>query len=237
MRRTPALSKARSAASSEPWVSMARQASSAGAVEGTQRSLERTVSVDGAAGILDDNSLEARGTRVERAPGDAEVQGQAAQVDRGHAALAQQARQAGRRLAVGFEEGRVAVGVRVEALADHRLRLRYRQLVGKARAESALHAMVGPQHLLAVGQVDRRERHPTGMRRGERDVPRRMPVLRQDDLVEVQRDAVDRRDHLVPARHRQRAAGQEVILDVDDQQGFGRRHDGAWQIGVTGPAS
>ena len=47
---------------------------------------------------------------------------------------------------------------------------------------------------------------------------RRVPVLRQQDVVEARRDAVDDGDDLVAALDRERAAGQEVVLDVDDEK-------------------
>ena len=47
---------------------------------------------------------------------------------------------------------------------------------------------------------------------------RRVPVLRQQDVVEARRDAVDDRDDLVAALDGERAAGQKVVLDVDDEK-------------------
>jgi hypothetical protein len=46
----------------------------------------------------------------------------------------------------------------------------------------------------------------------------RVPVLRQHDVTETACQAVDDRHHLVPARHRQRPAGTEIVLDVDDDE-------------------
>ena len=46
----------------------------------------------------------------------------------------------------------------------------------------------------------------------------RMPVLRQDDMLEILHEFVDQRHDLVAARHRQRAAGAEVVLQVDDNK-------------------
>ena len=45
---------------------------------------------------------------------------------------------------------------------------------------------------------------------------RRMPVLRQHDMVVAGDQAVDRGNDLVAARHRKRAARAEVVLHVDD---------------------
>ena len=46
----------------------------------------------------------------------------------------------------------------------------------------------------------------------------RMPVLRQHDMGELRRQAIDHRHDLVASRHRQAAAGTEVVLDIDDQE-------------------
>ena len=45
-----------------------------------------------------------------------------------------------------------------------------------------------------------------------------MPVLREHDVVEARREPVDERHDLVAARHGERAAGHEIVLEVDDHQ-------------------
>ena len=79
----------------------------------------------------------------------------------------------GRGLAVGLGERRIAVDVLVESLADDELGLRDREVLRKRGALGALHAVIGPQHLLAVGEIDRLERLLARMGRGERDMARR----------------------------------------------------------------
>ena len=46
----------------------------------------------------------------------------------------------------------------------------------------------------------------------------RMPILRQHHVGEFCRQRIDQRHDLVPARHRQAAAGAKVILDIDHEQ-------------------
>ena len=46
----------------------------------------------------------------------------------------------------------------------------------------------------------------------------RMPVLGQDDVDEALHQAIDQRRDRVAVGDRQRAAGHEVVLHVDDQQ-------------------
>jgi hypothetical protein len=45
-----------------------------------------------------------------------------------------------------------------------------------------------------------------------------VPVLREHHVLERARQAVDQRDDLVAAAHGQRAAGDEAVLHVDDEQ-------------------
>ena len=56
------------------------------------------------------------------------------------------------------------------------------------------------------------------MRRRERDVAGRVPVLRDDDVLERRRELVDDRHDLLAVFDRQRAAGDEAVLHVDDEQ-------------------
>ena len=48
----------------------------------------------------------------------------------------------------------------------------------------ALHAVIGPQDLRAVGQRRGLERLLAGMGAGKRGVARRVPILRHDDVLE-----------------------------------------------------
>src|SRR5215207_2710679 len=72
---------------------------------------------------------------------------------------------------------------------------------------------------------------------------RRMPVLRQDHMIKGLGERHDRRDHGAPVRHCKRAARQEVMLHVDDDEhvlagrsdrhvGWPRTYDGV--TAVTG---
>ena len=45
-----------------------------------------------------------------------------------------------------------------------------------------------------------------------------MPVLREDDVLEPRRDAMDGRDHCIAIGHGQRPAGAEIVLHVDDEE-------------------
>ena len=54
---------------------------------------------------------------------------------------------------------------------------------------------------------------------GERGVVGGVPVLRDDHRLEFGSEPVDQRDDGVPIRDGERAAGAEIGLDVDDEQG------------------
>jgi hypothetical protein len=72
--------------------------------------------------------------------------------------------------------------------------------------------------LLAVGQIDHLERLLAGMGRCEGDVTCGVPVLRHHDIGKTLGDAIDHGNDLLAVLHRETAAGQEAILNIDDQQ-------------------
>ena len=77
---------------------------------------------------------------------------------------------------------------------------------------------------------------PRSAVRGERRVIERVPVARRVDAPEARRERVDRREDALAGRHRERTAGQEVVLHVDDDQrvvrpdGHGSRDDDVQQL-------
>src|SRR5439155_4480491 len=79
-------------------------------------------------------------------------------------------------------------------------------------------AVVGPEHLRAIGQRDRLERGVAGMARRERKMPRHVPILGKGNVGKTRREGVHHRYDRLPIGHRQRAAGQEIVLHVDDKQ-------------------
>ena len=109
-------------------------------------------------------------------------------------------------------------------LAQDQPRPRHRRLDRgmEGGAGRALDAMIRPQHLLAIRHPHRLERRPAGMAAGERAVAGGMPVLRHHDMREARGEVGDRRHHRVPVRHREPAAGTEVNLRIDDDEGICR---------------
>src|SRR5688500_6974614 len=56
------------------------------------------------------------------------------------------------------------------------------------------------------------------MIRGKAAVFRWVPVLRCDDEIEERLQPIRHRNNLVASRHRERAAGQEVILNINQDE-------------------
>jgi hypothetical protein len=56
------------------------------------------------------------------------------------------------------------------------------------------------------------------MRSGKAAVVGGMPVLGRNHKIERAQNSVAYRDHLITAWHRERAAGNEVVLDVDEYE-------------------
>ena len=70
------------------------------------------------------------------------------------------------------------------------------------------------------------------MRRRERHMALGMPILRQDDILELLSHLVDDRNDFVPVCRRKSAPGAEVILHVDDDKniGIGQLHDAPFPL-------
>src|SRR5258705_8083126 len=87
----------------------------------------------------------------------------------------------------------------------------------KLRAGRALDAMLGPQNLRAVMELDRREVRTT-MARCKGMMAWRMPILRQHDMRKLPRNTIDQGNDRVTIGHRQSAARHEVVLHIDDEK-------------------
>ncbi len=179
---------------------------------------ERAAVVDAARGIVDHEGLEAGTPRIHRGPGDAEIGGKPRHEHARQPALLEIAAEPGRGLLVGFEKRRIAVDVLVVALAHDQLRMRNGDVLGNVRAGCPLHAMVRPQHLVAVGQLDHLERRLAGMRGRERDMARRVPILREHHVGKFLGDRIDDGHDLLAVLDRQAAARQEAVLHVHDDE-------------------
>src|SRR4029079_3952896 len=119
----------------------------------------RYIESDGSAGIETNRNIETEPPGIERRIGHTVIGRQPDDDQLLQAPLLQIAAKAGRRRAVVLVERRVAVDRRSESLANDQLRLAPAQPRMEFGARSALHAVVGPQCLVAV-------RHANGGKRG-----------------------------------------------------------------------
>lgn len=78
--------------------------------------------------------------------------------------------------------------------------------------------MFGPEGLLAIRHDDAVEGVRSRMRRRERAVAWRMPVLGQHDVIEAFGEAIDDRHHGIAVGNRKRSAGAEIVLHIDYKQ-------------------
>jgi hypothetical protein len=178
---------------------------------------------DAAAGIFQNHGLEAGVDGIFGGVGDAEIRGEACEEDAGEGALAQIGGQARRRAAVVFGEGGVAVDLAPKTLADNHFDARGQKIGVKCGVGRGLECVVGPEGLFAVGHVDFVVGAASGMHAGEREVARRVPILRRNGVGEMRLQEVVGGGHdRVAIRHRQFAAWHEGGLDVDQGQNVRR---------------
>jgi hypothetical protein len=117
-------------------------------------------------------------------------------------------------LSVSLHKCRVAVDVLAEAFADDQVGLRNLDVLGDLRAFGVLHAMVRPQHLVTIANLDRLERLLVWIAGRERHVVWRMPVLRHHHIVETFGDAVDYRNNLIAIFQRARITAGAVLPHI-----------------------
>ena len=174
---------------------------------------------DRAGGVFDDDALEVEGGTVDGGMSHAEVISQAAEEEAFQSALAQVTGQAGRREVIILQKRRVRVDVGAETFAHDEFGVGSFERGMEVRTRRPLNAVIRPERLRSVGNLNALVRLRTGMSAGEGDVTARMPVLSKHDVGELLRERVDDGYNFVAAWHGQRAAGTEVILKIDDQQG------------------
>jgi hypothetical protein len=189
--------------------------------EGCVGLIDAVWQVYGAAGVFEDDGLEAKGLAVDGGVADAEVVGEAAEEETVEAAFAQVSGEAGGGEVVVFEEGGVGVDGAAEAFAEDEFGVGDIEGGVKGCAFGVLEGVFGPEGLGAVGGFGRLVGVFVGVGGGEGDVLGRVPVLGEDDVGESLGESVDERNDGVATCNGQGAAGHEVVLEVDDQEGVG----------------
>ena len=125
---------------------------------------------------------------------------------------------------VRFAERRIAVDLAAIAFADNEFGLRDREGRRELGTRRSLNAVIWPKHLRPVGQLDRLERSAPRVARCEGEVPGYVPVLRQRGMRENPCQRVHHRHDCVPLRDGERAAGQKIVLHVDNEEEIAVRH-------------
>jgi hypothetical protein len=73
-----------------------------------------------------------------------------------------------------------------------------------------------PKHLLQPIEVDDIADFSAGMLGREASMSGWMPILRGHDEITAIHHSIGHRDHLIPGGHGKCAAGEEIILDIDE---------------------
>ena len=169
--------------------------------------------------------LEAEGGAVDGGVADAEVVGEAAEEEALEAAFAEVSGEAGRGEVVVFEEGGVAVDVAAEAFAQDEFGVRDVERGVEGSAGSVLEAVFGPEGLRAVGDLDGFEGLLAGWRGGEGDVLGGVPVLGEDDVIELFGEGIDDGDYLSPSATARLPPGQKSFCTS-----MTRRASSDWRV-------
>ena len=143
--------------------------------------------------------------------------------DAGKVSFFQITRQARRRCTVILKEGGIGIDLLGESLAQNQFCLGQVERGMELGAPAALNAMLRPEGLQSVAQLDVLERPFAGMGRGEGRVTGRMPVLGKNDVLKSRRDAVDDFDDGVSVGDGKCATGAEIVLYVGDDENISAR--------------
>src|SRR5436190_1423664 len=98
------------------------------------------------------------------------------------------------------------------ALAQDKLCMRDVQIAMELGPARSLHAVVRPQNLGAISQGDALVWLSAGMGGGKRLVPGGMPVLCEDDVLEMCGKPIDEGHNLMTARNGKASARTEIDL-------------------------
>lgn len=173
---------------------------------------------DGAGGVFDDQSFEAEMLAVDGGEADAEVVGEPAEEEALKAPFAEVSGESGGGDVVVLEEGGVGVDVGMEALAEDELGVGGVEAGMEGSSLGVLEAVIGPEHLGAVRDLDLLVGLGVGVVGGEGDVVGRMPILGEDDVPESGGERVDEWNDRVSVGDLEGSAETEVVLEIDDEK-------------------
>lgn len=125
---------------------------------------DRTIQIDGTAGVSKDKGRQAQTSRIQRRVPHAKVIGQTGKKDTAQTAIAQVAGEAGRSGVVILKKCRIGVDLAAEALAEDELGPQRIEIWMELRTSAALQAVIRPEGLRAVGHFDLLKRFPVSVR-------------------------------------------------------------------------
>lgn len=182
--------------------------------------------VHAAAGVRDHRDGKAESAGVERGEFHAVIGRQPGDENVRDAPLTQVIAEPGGASMTVVEEATVAVDFRIDALLKNPFHPRGVEPGREFGPAAMLYAMHGPEHLRQPGQLAKIAEILSGIHRGEAAVPGRMPVLGGDYQREGRLEPIGEGNDPIPFRHGQSAAGKEIVLNIDKNEGVhGRNTD------------
>ncbi len=182
---------------------------------------KRTVQVNRPARIFQDRNPVPQFRGIDRREPNTKIRCKARHDQLVYAARPQVSVQTRWRPVVVFEEGGIGIDMQSVAFAYDQIRAVGGQVGMERGAVGADDAMVGPQDLGAVGGFCHAERFAAFVAGCKGKVARRMPVLGQDPNRKIGHQPVDKRHDPVAFGYGKGAAGAEIVLDVDGDEGRG----------------
>jgi hypothetical protein len=174
--------------------------------------------VNSAAGVFDEVGSESETDCVQRGELHAIVSGQS-----GHVYVSDPlrfqviAKPGGVAMAV-IEEAAVAVDCWIGSLDEDAVPAALIQILGESSSRGFLDAVDGPKDLREAVEIDAVAWLSSGMIGREAAVIGGVPILSGHDDFETRLEKIHDRDDQIALGNRQRAAGDEVILDIDENE-------------------
>ncbi len=179
------------------------------------------IQINRPARIANHHSLKSQPPRIQRRVAHAKIVSQAYKKHPRQPALAQIARKPCRCNPIILIKRRIGIDERPKPLAQYQLGFGQNQVRMKIRSSSLLHAMIRPQRLRSIAQLNLLIRLLLSMRTRKRSMPRRMPILCENHMLKARRNSENRLNDRVSAHNGQLPAGAEIILHVDHEKYIG----------------
>lgn len=177
------------------------------------------VEIDAAAGASGKGDVKAFVESIERGEFDTVIGGESANGDMCDPAAAQPLGHAGAVAAAVVVKAAVAVDLGASAFLENFIDAVSIECCREFRALGFLNAVNGPESLRQAMKVDGFKDGASGVIACEATVIRRVPVLSGHDQVEVAHEKIGGGDDFIATGYGQCAAGEKVVLDVNEDEG------------------